>query len=72
VHILNCAEYMNVDTISTRRENTTVVRMIWKEVVSKKKKNREIARLGRLNGGERRSQNKKGLSEADKAKQLLS
>jgi hypothetical protein len=46
---------MNVDTISTRRENTTVVMMIWKEVVSKKKKNREIARLGRLNGGERRS-----------------
>ena len=62
---------MSVDTISTRRKNTTVV-MIWIEVVSMKKKNREIARLICLRGCERRSQNKKGLSEADKAKQLSS
>jgi hypothetical protein len=43
-HILNYAEYMSVDTISARRKNTTV-KMIWIEVVSMKKKNREIARL---------------------------
>jgi hypothetical protein len=37
--------------------------MIWKEVVSKKKKN--IAGLGRLKGDKRRSQNKEGPSEAE-------
>jgi hypothetical protein len=66
-HILNYTEYMNVDTISTIRENTAVVMMIWKGVVSKKKKNREIARLICLKESERISQNRKGHSEADKA-----
>ena len=70
-HFLNYTEYMNVDTISTRRKNIAVV-MIWKVVVSKKKKNRDFASLGHLKGDKRRSQNKEGLSEADKAKQLSS
>ena len=46
--------------------------MIRKVVVSKKKKNRKIVRLVCLKGDGRIPQNKKELSEADKAKRLPS
>jgi hypothetical protein len=40
--------------------------------LSARKRRIEIASLGHLKGDKRRSQNKEGLSEADKAKQLSS